>query len=205
MFDEKIDNLLPYDGTATYYPGALAQTEAYDYFDRLLNTIEWKNDEAVIMGRRIVTKRMVAWYGDSPFSYTYSGTTKAALKWTTELLELRNLAEKITGAKFNSCLLNLYHSGGEGLGWHSDNEDSLVPNATIASFSLGAAREFRFRHRKTKQTISIALANGSLLAMNGPTQTHWVHSLPKSVKTTEPRINLTFRIMADKENVSGAR
>jgi alkylated DNA repair dioxygenase AlkB len=199
LFDEKINNLMPFDGTVTYYPGVLTQAEAYDFFDRLLNTIEWKNDETVIMGRRIVTKRMVAWYGDSPFSYTYSGTTKEALEWTAELLELRTLAEEITGAKFNSCLLNLYHNGDEGLGWHSDNEDTLVPNATIASFSLGAARQFSFRHRKSKHTISLTLANGSLLAMKGPTQSHWVHSLPKSVKVTEPRINLTFRTMRGEE------
>ena len=197
LFDEKIDDLLPFDGTVIYYPGVLTQTVADDYFDRLSKNIAWKNDESVIMGRRIITKRMVAWYGDLPFSYAYSGTTKKALKWTAELSEIRKLAEEITGAKFNSCLLNLYHNGGEGLGWHSDNESTLVANATIASFSLGAEREFWFRHRKSKQKIAITLTNGSLLAMSGTTQTHWAHSLPKSAKVKKARINLTFRRMVD--------
>lgn len=194
---EKIDNLLPYDGVVIYYPRVLRQAEAYDYFDRFLNTIEWKNDENVVYSRRIVTKRKVAWYGDSDYSYTYSGTTKEALRWTDELLALKRLAEETTDAKFNSCLLNLYHNGEEGLGWHSDNEDSLVPNAAIASFSLGAERRFDFLHKKTKQKVSIMLENGSLLAMKGVTQTHWLHSLPKSRTVLEPRINLTFRRMAD--------
>ena len=48
-------------------------------------------------------------------SYTYSNTTKQALPWTKELIELKKIAEKITGTTFNSCLLNLYHNGGEGM------------------------------------------------------------------------------------------
>ncbi|MGA9153570.1 MAG: alpha-ketoglutarate-dependent dioxygenase AlkB, partial [Candidatus Nitrosopolaris sp.] len=55
-----------------------------------------------------------------------------------ELLELKQIVEKLTETKFNSCLLNLYHSGNEGMGWHSDDEESIQPNSTIASLSLGA-------------------------------------------------------------------
>src|SRR5258706_15725329 len=109
--DQQIENMLPYDGIVTYYGGVIAQAAAYGYLDRLLSTIDWKPDEAVIMGKRILTRRMVAWYGDLPYSYTYSGSTKEALAWTGDLLELRELAESVTGSKFNSCLLNLYHDG----------------------------------------------------------------------------------------------
>jgi len=195
--EETTGNLLPYDGIATYYPSVLTLAEADNYFERFLTSIEWKNDEAVVMGRRIVTERKVAWYGDSNYSYTYSGTTKQALPWTAELLKLKQLAEEIVAAKFNSCLLNLYHGGNEGVGWHSDNEKSLVKNATIASYSLGAVRAFRFKHKKTKQNVEIMLEIGSLLAMSGPTQSYWLHSLPKSAKVTEPRINLTFRLIVE--------
>jgi alkylated DNA repair dioxygenase AlkB len=194
---ETIENLLPYDGVATYYPAVLDRIEAENYFDRFLVSIEWKNDEAVVMGRRIVMKREVAWYGDLNYSYTYSGATKQALPWTAELTELKQLAEEITAAKFNSCLLNLYHDGEESVGWHSDNEASLVKNATIASYSLGATRIFRFKHKKTKQNVEIMLENGSLLVMSGPTQAYWLHALPKSTNVTEPRINLTFRLMVE--------
>jgi alkylated DNA repair dioxygenase AlkB len=194
---ETIENLLPYDGVATYYPAVLDRVEAENYFDRLLASIEWKNDEAVVMGRSIVTKRKVAWYGDLNYSYTYSGATKQALPWTAELIELKQLAEEITAAKFNSCLLNLYHDGYEGVGWHSDNEASLVKNAMIASYSLGAERIFRFKHKKTKQNVEIILENTSLLAMSGATQDCWLHSLPKSALVTGPRINLTFRLMVE--------
>ncbi|MGC1927444.1 MAG: alpha-ketoglutarate-dependent dioxygenase AlkB [Candidatus Nitrosopolaris sp.] len=106
------------------------------------------------------------------------------------------MVEKLTETKFNSCLLNLYHNGSEGIAWHSDDEKSLEKNSTIASLSLGAERKFSFKHKQTKQTISLVLEHGSLLIMEDATQTYWLHSLPKSKKITGPRINLTFRTMA---------
>jgi len=140
-----------------------------------------------------VAKRKVAWYGDSDYLYTYSNTTKQALTWTKELSDLKQRVEEVTGTKFNSCLLNLYHNGDEGIAWHSDDEKPLGENSIIASLSFGAERKFSFKHKHTKQTISVVLEHGSLLIMKDATQTNWLHSLPKSKKITRPRINLTFR------------
>jgi alkylated DNA repair dioxygenase AlkB len=190
-----INNLIHKEGTVNYYPNMLTHDEASRYFDLLLQKIVWENDEIIIFGKHIVTKRKVAWYGDSDYLYTYSNITKQALAWTKELLELKEIVEKLTETKFNSCLLNLYHSGNEGIGWHSDNEESIEQNSTIASLSLGAQRKFLFRHKQTKQTISLVLEHGSLLIMKDATQTYWVHSLPKSKSIAGPRINLTFRTM----------
>jgi alkylated DNA repair dioxygenase AlkB len=193
-----INNLLHRDGTVNYYPNVLTHNEANRYFDLLLQKIVWENDEVIIFGKHIVTKRKVAWYGDSDYLYTYSNTTKQALAWTKELLELKQIVEKLTETKFNSCLLNLCHSGNEGIGWHSDDEEPLEPNSTIASLSLGAQRKFSIKHKQTKQTkqtISLVLEHGSLLIMKDATQTNWLHSLPKSKTISRPRINLTFRTM----------
>ncbi|MES2727878.1 MAG: alpha-ketoglutarate-dependent dioxygenase AlkB, partial [Bacteroidota bacterium] len=118
LFTDETDhdkNLLPYDGVVNYYGKLFSQEEANQYLTDLLNTIAWKNDEAVIFGKHIVTKRKVAWYGDTDFKYTYSNTTKKALSWTKELLAIKNTIEAKTGETFNSCLLNLYHSGEEGM------------------------------------------------------------------------------------------
>lgn len=186
-------NLLPEDGIVLYYGKLLPQIKADQYLNALLTTIAWKNDEAVIFGKRIVTKRKVAWYGDYPFEYTYSKTTKLALPWTKELLELKTLVEDKIGEQFNSCLLNLYSNGEEGMSWHSDGETDLKKNGAIASLSLGAERKFAFKHKQSKTTVSLILEHGSLLLMQGTTQTHWLHSLPKSKLITKPRINLTFR------------
>jgi alkylated DNA repair dioxygenase AlkB len=189
----RVSNILPKDGTVNYYGKVLSSREADQYFNLLMKNILWKNDEVVIFGKHIVTKRKAAWYGDSDYLYTYSNTTKHALPWTKELSYLKQIVEEVAGAKFNSCLLNLYHNGDEGMGWHSDDEESLGKNNTIASLSLGAERKFLLKHKQTKQTLSLVLEHGSLLIMKDSTQANWLHSLPKSKNITQPRINLTFR------------
>ncbi len=190
-------NLLPMNGTVLYYGKVVSEDKAKDYYETLLNTIEWRNDEAIIYGKHYITKRKVAWYGDKNFSYTYSNTTKFALPWTRELLELKTLSEKITGATYNSCLLNLYHSGEEGMAWHSDDEKALEKNSAIASWSFGAERKFSFKHKQSGQTVSVVLENGSLLVMKDETQTHWLHRLPPTTKVKRPRVNLNFRTMVE--------
>ncbi|GAA0414837.1 alpha-ketoglutarate-dependent dioxygenase AlkB [Cocleimonas flava] len=188
-------NILPYDGDVYYYGGILEYDFAKQIRLDLLQNIAWKNDEVVIHGKHIITDRKIAWYGDNPYSYTYSNTTKQAHVWTAELLQLKQIVEKHSNAVFNSCLLNLYHTGAEGLSWHSDNEKELGKNSVIASLSLGAKRKFSFKHKQSRETVSLELEEGSLLLMKGETQQHWLHSLPKTTKVHEPRINLTFRQM----------
>jgi alkylated DNA repair dioxygenase AlkB len=195
LFNQRDENtnILPADGTVNYYGRVMPLDEANDYFGTLLKTIAWKNDEAVILGKHFITKRKVAWYGDEGYNYTYSNVSKQALAWTPELRELKAMVEKKTGTAFNSCLLNLYHSGDEGMAWHSDSERSLGINTTIASVSLGAERKFAFKHKTNKQVISLILEHGSLLVMKDATQTNWLHRLPPTKLVSKPRINLTFR------------
>ena len=190
-------NLLPQDGTVNYYGKILEEEKAHQFYSQLLNEIEWRNDEAVIFGKKIITKRKVAWYGDENFEYTYSNSTKKALKWTPELLELKKLTEEITGEQFNSCLLNLYHDGNEGMAYHSDGEKGLKKNGAIASLSFGAERKFSFKHKFTKEKVELVLANGSLLVMKDQTQSFWLHRLPPTKKIFTPRINLTFRMIME--------
>jgi alkylated DNA repair dioxygenase AlkB len=186
-------NILPKDGIVNYFGKIWTNQESNHYMDCLWNTIEWKNDQAVIYGKLLITKRKVAWYGDKDFKYTYSNITKTALPWTNELLLLKSIAEAKSGENFNSCLLNLYHDGNEGMAWHSDAEKDLKKNGAIASLSFGAERKFAFRHKQTKETVSLILEHGSLLIMKGETQANWLHRLPPSKRITRPRVNLTFR------------
>ncbi|MEO8772587.1 MAG: alpha-ketoglutarate-dependent dioxygenase AlkB [Ferruginibacter sp.] len=198
LFSNHIDatiNLLPNGGTVNYYGMIISHKEANHYFDVLMKSIEWKNDQAVIFGKHIITKRKVAWYADQKYAYTYSNITKEALVWTKELLQLKKLIEEKSGATYNSCLLNLYHDGDEGMAWHSDDEKTLGRSLPIASVTFGAERKFSFKHKRTKETVSLVLENGSLLVMKDETQTNWLHRLPPTTKIKGPRINLTFRTM----------
>jgi len=196
LFDltsDKTRNWLPQDGIVNYYGQILMKEQADFYLKNLVETIEWRNDEAIIFGKKIITKRKVAWYGNKRFEYTYSNTSKYALPWTKELLELKQLVEQESGETYNSCLLNLYHNGSEGMAWHSDGETDLKKDGAIASLSFGAERKFAFKHKKSKEKVELFLQHGSLLVMKSNTQTHWLHSLPPSKKITTLRINLTFR------------
>lgn len=196
LFDDNKNyslNLLPKDGVVHYLGRLIPLQEADAYYHQLLHQIEWKNDEAIIFGKHIITKRKAAWYGDLAYEYKYSYIVKKALPWTKELLELKKLVEKETGESFNSCLLNLYHDGTEGMAWHSDAEKDLKKNGAIASLSFGAERKFSFKHKLTKELVSLVLEHGSLLVMKDTTQSHWLHRLPPSAKHNKSRINLTFR------------
>lgn len=200
LFDYKPEaskNWLPYEGTVYYYGKLLNQEQSNHYLKALLENIEWRNDEAIIFGKKIITKRKVAWYGEKPFEYTYSNTTKHALLWTKELLELKELIEKETGETFNSCLLNLYHTGDEGMAWHSDGEKDLKKDGAIGSLSFGAERKFAFKHKQSMEKVELILEHGSLLVMKDTTQTHWLHRLPPTKRVSTPRVNLTFRTIVE--------
>ncbi len=198
LLDEPL-NILPKDGEVNYYGEIMPLSESDFYFQRLLNTIAWRCDQALIFGKLIETKRKVAWCADTidgkAFAYTYSGVTKHSIPFTEELLTLKKLVEQHTNETYNSCLLNLYHSGGEGMAWHSDGEKDLKENGAIASLSFGAERKFAFKHKLSKEVVPLQLKPGSLLVMKGTTQQHWLHRLPPTKKVSEPRINLTFRTM----------
>lgn len=194
-------NLLHRDGIAHYHEVILSLPNADYFYNCLFSKVHWKKDVATIFGKSIVTKRKVAWYGDNPYEYTYSNNTKNALPWFQELLDLKEIVEQETGELFNSCLLNLYHNGTEGMAWHSDKEKDLKRDGAIASISLGAERKFALKHKKTKEKVSVVLQHGSLLVMKGSTQTHWMHCLPPTKMVTRPRINLTFRTIANDKGV----
>jgi alkylated DNA repair dioxygenase AlkB len=188
-------NYLPFDGSVQYDPYFLSVQEATKFQTIYEQSIPWETDVVHIFGKTIEMRRKMAWFADDQRRYTYSGSAKFVNSWTPELLELKNRIEKRLNVAFNGCLLNYYHDGADGMGWHADDEKSIEPNSIIASISLGATRNFDFKHRKTGQKIRIPLLPGSLLIMQGETQQHWLHALPKSLKVQAPRVNLTFRQM----------
>lgn len=186
-------SMLPQNGEVNYYGEIMTQTESCYYLNVLLAEIQWRSDQAVVFGKRIETKRKVAWYAEQPFPFTYSKITKHALPWTPSLKALKAIVEEKTEEAYNSCLLNLYHNGSEGMAWHSDDEKELKKNGAIASLSFGATRKFSFKHKLSKEVVSLNLKAGSLLVMKGETQQYWLHRLPPTKKVQDLRINLTFR------------
>jgi alkylated DNA repair dioxygenase AlkB len=187
------NNILPREGEVLYQSNLWTIDEASSLSAALINEISWEHDEVMMFGKKIVTRRKVAWYGDYNFAYTYSKVVKVAEIWTSRLREIKERVEAESNEKFNSCLLNLYHDGTEAMSWHTDNEKTLRKEGTIASVSFGVERRFDFKHKTTSEVVSLILEHGSLLLMKGKTQQNWLHRLPPTKKTLGARVNLTFR------------
>ena len=152
-------NILPYDGEVYYGKCIWDKLKAENLFREMQQHLHWQHDELMMFGKKITTNRKVAWYGDKSFTYTYSRTTKSAIPWHPLLLPIREKTETVTNASFNACLCNFYHHGNEGMTWHSDDDKEFGLNPTIASLSFGAERTFSFRHKITKEVISIIFIN----------------------------------------------
>jgi alkylated DNA repair dioxygenase AlkB len=192
--DRSVVDLPVQDGALRYWPCAFAADEAAELFTALRHSLAWRSEEVVIFGERRRVPRLVAWYGEPEAVYTYSGVKHVPQPFTAELTAIRARIEALSGAAFNSALANLYRDGRDGMGWHADNEAELGRDPVIASVSLGATRRFTLRHRRRKAlTQSLDLEGGSLLVMEGPTQHHWLHALPKTTRAVGERINLTYR------------
>ena len=169
----------------------LSINEADTLMAYLKSHVSWSQEEIKMFGRLIAQPRLQAWYGDK--SYTYSGLTMSAKPLTKPMQEMKSRCESVAEQTFNSVFLNLYRNGQDSMGAHQDNEPELGKNPTIASLSLGATRRFTLKHIQTKQTHNINLTHGSLLVMAGEMQHYWKHSLPKTKRVFDERINLTFR------------
>ncbi|MFY8205447.1 MAG: alpha-ketoglutarate-dependent dioxygenase AlkB family protein [Arenimonas sp.] len=176
-----------------YAPGFMPPEQADGLFDVLKRTVPWQQPELFIHGRHVLTPRLCCWMGDPGAVYRYSNTRFQPEPWTAAVLALKSAVEAASGAVFNSVLLNFYRDGRDAMGWHSDDEPELGPQPVIASVSLGGVRRFLLRPASGGKSSGIALAHGSLLLMRGDTQNHYRHSLPRTAKPVDGRINLTFR------------
>ncbi len=181
------------DACVSYAPNFLSVDEANIAFEELAATLEWRQDNIVLFGKKMKIPRLQAWYGDSNASYMYSGLLMQAMPWTESLDRLKSRCEKQCNKQFNSVLANLYRNGADSMGMHADDEPELGTKPTIASLTLGAARNFIFKHKLNKQKYSLVLEHGSLLVMQGNTQQYWQHGMNKTKRVNNPRINLTFR------------
>ena len=185
--------LLPNDGSAVLFPHFLSESEADDYFEGLQAKTPWEQNSIRLFGKDVSEPRLSTWHAEAELPYTYSGVPRTPHPWNEPLTALRTACETHIGHTFNGALLNLYRTGQDAMGWHSDDEAVNGPNPVIASISLGAERRFDFRHKQTREVISLVLPHGSLLVMSGACQTHWLHRIAKTTRELQPRINVTFR------------
>jgi alkylated DNA repair dioxygenase AlkB len=179
-----------------FYPRLFQPPESHQLLTDLLTQIEWKQEPIKIFGKSVLQPRLTAYYGDEDKAYTYSGVKMEPLSWNNPLLQIKEKIEPLVNTQFNGVLLNLYRNGQDYIGWHSDDEQDLAKGAVIGSMSLGETRRFIFRRRDNHQIkVELNLSDGDFLVMGSDTQKFWQHHVPKTAKSTQPRINLTFRVL----------
>jgi alkylated DNA repair dioxygenase AlkB len=192
---------LPDDGIVELISGFVPNERCAATFESLRAVLRFEAKEIVIFGKPVMQPRLTAWVGDAGAVYRYSGIRNQPQPWPVELSELRARVSDAAGVQFNSVLCNLYRSGTDSMGMHSDSEPELGQSPVIASLSLGAVRRFQLRHRKRKGVgLDLDLPDGSLLVMRGALQHFYRHGVPKQPSVAGERINLTFRVVTPRED-----
>jgi alkylated DNA repair dioxygenase AlkB len=192
------------DADVTFHPHLFGAEESDRFLSELSESIAWRQEMIATDKGAVPIPRLTAWYGDPGRSYSFSGIKMEATPWTDPLIAIRARIEQVSDTSFNSVLINMYRDGRDGVGWHSDDEPELGERPVIGSVSFGGIRTFVLRHKKRNHEghrlrMELKLTPGSYLLMRGETQRFWMHQVPKTDDPVEPRINLTFRLIGERD------
>jgi alkylated DNA repair dioxygenase AlkB len=200
----KFKNLNMRDADVWYYEDFFSDYHKI-WYDMIDTSVDWQQFMVMVYGKHIPQPRDSFYMADNGYPYKYSGIDRKPEDWSVSVDEMKKILNQEirevapNHPDLNACLGNRYRNGQQYLSQHSDNEGDLVSNAFIVSVSLGAARDFIFTHKKTKEKVNILLTPGSVLLMGGDCQKNWKHGVPKRLKVKDPRINLTFRSIRMRE------
>ena len=193
-------------GEFYYYPGFISNPQ--EIFDELIRYVEFEQGYVKMLGQIRPERRQSQMFGEDGVGYEYAGRKIQSVPFPQCLIAVKSWLEVTTGYRFVSCLANYYGDGTAGIGWHSDKEKVLLPDAPIASVSLGCPRFFDLRpggHRgkldgsidctlpwqppiaierrnkpnPTPKKLRMELAPGSLLIMGRGSQGYYQHHVPK--------------------------
>jgi len=204
-FEESWENI-ERDQLNISFKTIIPPSSARGYFGKLEAEVEYLSGDLAkvkVFGKVYNIPRKQAAYGDDGVNYRYSGTTITAKPWTHTLAKLRDLVAEETGYIYNFALVNRYKDGDDKMGFHKDDERELCRSTPIASLTLGAERDFIFKHQDKKKLglsdVKLPLTDGLLLLMKEPTNQFWYHSIPTRRLCKLPRINITFRKIVQNE------
>jgi alkylated DNA repair dioxygenase AlkB len=153
-------------------------------FEKLAGEIAWQTSEQHIYERTVTTPRLVA------------SLSEAALPGAVE--RMRAALSARYASDFSRVSLALYRDGRDSVAFHGDRIARELPDALVATVSLGAPRRLWLRPRPSAGTLERAaplrfmLGWGDLFVMGGSCQRTWLHGIPK-VAQAGPRIALMFR------------
>jgi alkylated DNA repair dioxygenase AlkB len=165
-------------------------------FAGLAERVPWRAERRRMYDRTVDVPRLLCFYGED------AELPDPVLAACRDRLSEHYRAE--LGEPFRTAGLCLYRDGRDSVAWHGDTigrgstEDTMV-----AIVSLGTARPLLLRPRASvgtgagsgdnDGTLRYSLGHGDLIVMGGSCQRTWEHAVPKSARTTGPRISIQFR------------
>lgn len=165
-----------------------------DEFKELWNAHPPARGTIALAGKAIDTPR---WHQSYGLPYLFSGVLHAAVPIPPLLQRIKKWVEKASVAQYDQILVNWYEGGKDYIGFHSDDERQLVPGTPIYSFTYcedKGVRDFVIKNKKTTDTeLTLKMPHNSMLVMGGETQTYYKHGVPKRLRQTGKRINVTLR------------
>jgi alkylated DNA repair dioxygenase AlkB len=107
--------------------------------------------------------------------------------------EMRGALNDRYRADFARTSLALYRSGKDSVAFHGDRIARDLPEALVATVSLGAPRRLLLRRAAGGRSVaSFELGLGDLFVMGGTCQRTFRHAIPK-VAVAAPRMAIMFR------------
>jgi alkylated DNA repair dioxygenase AlkB len=140
-------------------------------------------------GKLIQTPRKYKVYGQP---YNFPGMSVEIVEPIPSILQpYLDYINTLDGYTYNSVLINWYE-GDHYIGFHADTTTHLVRGSNIYGISFGEKRTMRFK-AKDGNNLDYLLQNNSIINMHNGCQEVYKHSILKSKKLVNRRINITFR------------
>lgn len=170
-----------------FYKNFVPESYANSLFDLLKSQIPWRQVQYFKRerGLSVTTPRMTYVTGNY-----FKNQGNPHPEW---ILKLKENVEIMSNQEFNFILYAYYRNGDDSITWHSDDENFLGPNSTIAGVSFGNPREFLLRNKHTKEKQSFLMSAGDMIIMKNNCQTDYEHAVLKTKENVGERISLTFR------------
>jgi alkylated DNA repair dioxygenase AlkB len=148
-------------------------------FDEIEATTRWRHDRTQMYDKLVDVPRLFAILPDDGPGHP--------------LFErIRHALSERYGELFVRTSLAKYRDGNDSVAWHGDRVARRMPQALVATLSLGGPRRFLLRPYGGGSSIAWSLGWGDLFVMGGSCQRTWQHSVPK-VRHGPPRIAIMFR------------
>jgi alkylated DNA repair dioxygenase AlkB len=159
---------------------------ADELFERLLRAVPWRAERRRMYERVVDVPRLLCFYAEG------DALPDPLLTEAKDALDVY-YADKL-GEEFVTAGLCLYRDGRDSVAWHGDTIGrGSTQDTMVAIVSLGTPRPLLLRPVGGGSALRYDVGHGDLLVMGGSCQRTWQHSIPKSARTTGPRISVQFR------------